>query len=106
MQIRETRLGPWVTVGGAVLALVGAAGVAWANSGDDGLATVRLKCRTFPTEIGAEVDTRDPGSPLGEWVVALEDRGWEVASIQWDVGQKVTGFPQGYTQVCLSPIRR
>ena len=99
MQIRGS-WAPWI-VGAA---LVSAVTFGVARAGETRGAGARLKCRTFPTAIGAEIDTRDPGSELGTWVLALEDRGWEVASVDWDVGQKATGFPQGYTQVCLTPV--
>jgi hypothetical protein len=108
MQVQQVRGVSLTTIGAALGALgIGLASGAWANAGDGAaIAQVRLKCRTFPTEIGAEIDTRDPASDVGDWVLGLEDRGWEVATVQWDVGQKVTGFPQGYTQVCVAPVRR
>ncbi|MEQ1506679.1 MAG: hypothetical protein ABMB14_30910 [Myxococcota bacterium] len=91
----------------AALGFTGLIGIAWADSTDGGPPSVadgRLKCRTFPTEIGAEIDTRDGDTPLGQWVIGLEDRGWTVANVAWEVGQKPTGFPQGYTHVCLAPV--
>ncbi|MEZ4241400.1 MAG: hypothetical protein R3F59_35660 [Myxococcota bacterium] len=100
------RIRAWsITLGVVVGALSAAAVGAWAAGEADPAPLLRLKCRTFPTDIGAEVDTRDPQSAVGQWVTGLEDQGWEVANVQWDVGQKATGFPQGYTQVCLVPVR-
>lgn len=64
----------------------------------------RLKCRAFPTEPSAEIDTRDPESDLGRWVLDHEDRGWRVHGVQWDIGQKPTGYPQGWVQICLTPL--
>jgi hypothetical protein len=92
----------------ALLAAVGLAvlGVAWA--GDPGSPSQpvipRLKCRSFPTDPGAEIDTRDPATDLGRWVLELEDRGWKVHEVDWEVGQKPTGFSQGYTHVCMIPV--
>jgi hypothetical protein len=113
------RIGRWaaVTIGIGIGIGIGIASGAGAAGGDDAgpgvgagaeaspVADVRLKCRTFPTEIGAEIDTRDGSSSLGQWVISLEDRGWEVASVDLAVGQKPTGFPQGYAIVCLQPLR-
>ena len=86
--------------------LMAGVGLAWADTTPDPgqtIAATRLKCRTFPTEAGAEIDTRDSASELGRWVIDLEDRGWSVHEIDWEVGQKPTGFPQGYTHVCMTP---
>ncbi|MEQ1570194.1 MAG: hypothetical protein ABMA64_31460 [Myxococcota bacterium] len=86
------------------LAIVGAAWAADpAPAPADEEMVPRLKCRSFQTDPGAEVDTRDPATELGRWVMALEDRGWRVHQVDWEVGAKQTGFPQGYTHVCLSP---
>lgn len=89
--------------------LMAGVGLAWADppapAPSAAVAETRLKCRTFPTDLGAEVDTRDTGTDLGRWVLDLEDRGWIVHTIDWEVGQKPTGFPQGYTHVCLTPVR-
>lgn len=101
-----------IGLGIAIGVCIASVGLAWADPGGDvdagevdgSIARARLKCRTFPTDIGAEVDTRDAGTPLGVWVLGLEDRGWQVATVQWEVGQKPTGFAQGYTHVCLAPV--
>lgn len=65
---------------------------------------VRLRCRTFATALDAEIDTRDSETDLGRWVVALEDQGWQVTSVDLEIGQKPTGFAQAWTQVCVAPI--
>ena len=88
--------------------LMAGVGLAWADPPAPGAAIVaetRLKCRTFPTDLGSEVDTRDTSTDLGRWVIELEDRGWIVHTIDWEVGQKPTGYPQGYSHVCLTPLR-
>jgi hypothetical protein len=63
----------------------------------------RVKCRSFPTETGAAVDTRDPATELGRWVIELEDQGWRVTDVDWEITQKPTGYPQAYTHICLTP---
>ena len=88
---------------GLVMASVGLAWAADPAGPPTTVAETRLKCRTFPTELGAEIDTRDVGTELGRWVLELEDRGWVVHEIDWEVGQKPTGFPQGFTHVCMVP---
>jgi hypothetical protein len=70
-------------------------------AGETGL---RLKCRAFQTALDAEIDTRDPEAELGQWVLDHEDRGWKVQTVQLEVGQKQTGFPQGWAYVCLRPL--
>jgi hypothetical protein len=88
------------------LATLGAGWAAGADGGSPEPVVPRLKCRSFPTDPGAEIDTRDPATEIGRWVISLEDRGWEVADVDWEIGQKPTGFPQGYTHVCMEPIPR
>lgn len=85
------------------IALVGATAWAATAGGSTGSVVPRMKCRSFPTDPGAEIDTRDAGSPIGQWVTGLEDRGWVVRDVDWEIGQKPTGFPQGYTHVCMVP---
>lgn len=90
----------------AVSAALIAVGALWSAPvlGADPAAPVpRMKCRAFPTDAGAEIDTRDAATELGRWVMKLEDQGWVVQGIDWEIGQKATGYPQGYTHVCLTP---
>jgi hypothetical protein len=72
----------------------------------------RLVCRTFEVDLrdgpGTEgatrgFDTADTAQPIGAWVHEMAERGWRLASVQLTVGQKPTGFPQGYQQVCVTP---
>lgn len=95
--------------GGAALALV-VLGIVWAapvgaepGPKPGSAALPRLKCKAFATDLAAETDSRDASTDLGRWVIEHEDRGWVVADIEWEVGQKPTGYPQGYTHVCLTP---
>lgn len=98
-------LSPRVLLAAAGLLLFG---LAWAGEGGvdltgDAPAPTRLRCRAFPVPLDAEVDTRDAATPLGQWVIGLEDQGWEVSSVDLAVGQKPTGFAQAYSHVCLAP---
>lgn len=64
----------------------------------------RLRCRTFPVALdGDGFDTDDGSQPIGAWVLQEERQGWSLHSVQLAVGQKTTGYPQGFQQVCLSP---
>jgi hypothetical protein len=85
------------------LVVVGALWSAPVRGADPTAPVPRLKCRAFPTDAGAEVDTRDAASDLGKWVMQHEDQGWVVDAVDWEIGQKATGYPQGYTHVCLTP---
>jgi len=89
-----------------IAGVVAILGIAWAAEAPASPEPVipRLKCRAFPTDPGAESDTRDSATDLGRWVMGLEDEGWQVHNVDWTVGQKPTGFPQGYTHVCMIPV--
>jgi len=80
-------------------------GLAWAAEPATEHAPKRLRCKSFASEPGAEVDTRDASTDLGRWVLALEDQGWEVATLELEVGPKPTGYAQAWTHVCVTPIR-
>jgi hypothetical protein len=90
-------------VAAAALFVVGVLWSAPVRGADPAAPVPRLKCRAFPTEAGAEVDTRDAATDLGRWVMQHEDQGWVVHGVEWEIGQKATGYPQGYTHVCLTP---
>ncbi len=93
--------------------IVGAAGTAVAAGPFHSSASDigdRLVCRTFSVELreGADelstgFDTADTAHPIGAWVQEMSERGWRIASVQLAVGQKPTGFPTGYQQVCVTP---
>ena len=95
-------------VGWAVLGAIGAglmlqgwstavAGPAWSGP--------RLVCKVFEADLTDEAgfDSSDAGHPIGAWVTEMEARGWGLHQVQLAVGQKHTGFPQGYQQVCVTP---
>jgi len=98
-------VGAGAFLGGTAVAS-GPYGVAAADIGE------RLVCRTFEVELrggpaaaeGARgFDTADTAHPIGAWLHEMGERGWRLASVQLAVGQKPTGFPQGYQQVCVTP---
>lgn len=65
----------------------------------------RLVCRAFSYDLksGSVVDTADRTSEIGQWVGSKEDEGWLLYSVDFETAQKPTGFPEGWTQVCLYP---
>ena len=67
----------------------------------------RILCRSFPYDPHAqpEIDTRDTTRAVGQWVVAQEDRGWQVRSVSPQVVVKATGALEAWAHVCVSPLR-
>lgn len=63
-----------------------------------------LRCRLFeaPLETSMVFDTSDANSQAGQWVKDQASRGWQVHSVQFSIGQKPTGYPVAYRQLCLS----
>jgi hypothetical protein len=62
-----------------------------------------LLCKLFETDVqqGMMVETSDRTTEVGQWVGEQEDAGWRLQSVDFEIGQKPTGYPQGYVQVCL-----
>jgi hypothetical protein len=62
-----------------------------------------LLCKLFETDVqqGSLLETSDRTTEVGQWVGEQEDAGWRFHSVDFEVGQKPTGYPQGYLQVCL-----
>jgi hypothetical protein len=104
---------------GAFLAGLGAArltpGLAWAQEpaeepliadAEDGFAP-RVMCRLFATDLeeGRVLETDDRTSEIGQWIGQRQAEGWQFYDMDFEVGQKPTGYPQGWTQVCLYPAR-
>lgn len=104
-----------------LFAATGVAGLAWATTSDSespvrsaatevptavarAISPRRFHCRVFTTSLDEPVDTRDRSMPVGRWVIDMEARGWQVHDVDFEVGQKPTGFSEGYIQVCLTPI--
>ena len=63
-----------------------------------------LLCRLFDTGVasGSMIESADRTTEVGQWVGEQQDDGWRLFSVDFEVGQKATGYPQGYLQVCLS----
>ena len=64
-----------------------------------------LRCRVFhvDSESGATWETTDRTVEVGQWVGEQEDGGWRLHDVDFEMGQKATGYPQGYVQVCVRP---
>ena len=74
--------------------------------GDSAAATPKQKCRLFQLqdlEHDRDLLTSDRTSEIGQWVGTQEDAGWLLYSIDFEVGQKATGYPLGLLYVCMSP---
>ena len=65
----------------------------------------RWSCRIFPGDPDKDrlLRTDDGTTEVGQWVREQETAGWRVVSVDFEVGQKATGYPQAWTQVCMSP---
>jgi hypothetical protein len=63
----------------------------------------RQVCRIFETDLRAPhvVDTDDRTSEVGQWVGQQRDAGLTTVTVDLEVGQKPTGYPQGYLSVCV-----
>lgn len=64
-----------------------------------------VECRVFATELaqgGFDVDLGDRTEEIGRWVRDRTDSGGIVTTIDFEVGQKATGYPQGWVQVCAT----
>jgi len=68
-------------------------------------ATRHLRCRAFqgPTDRDWVIDTSDRTTEPGQWVG--QQAGWEVESVDFEVGTKPTGYPSTWAQVCVSRAR-
>jgi hypothetical protein len=63
-----------------------------------------LRCKAFvgsPDRPGV-ADTSDRTTEIGQWVADGQTKGWEVATVDFEVGTKATGYPQPWVEVCLS----
>ena len=61
------------------------------------------RCAVFAVDVSRRsvVETSDPTTEVGQWIEDQE--GWVLASMDFEVGQKPTGYPAGWVQVCLEP---
>lgn len=67
----------------------------------------RLYCRPFRVPLeGAPsaIETNDQTTEIGQWL-KKEEMSYELFSIDFEIGQKATGYPEGWAHVCLSPRR-
>ena len=65
----------------------------------------RLVCRLFLLDVStaAAIDTADRTTEVGQWVGEQVDQGMMLHGVDFEVGQKSTGYPQGYLNVCVYP---
>jgi len=65
----------------------------------------RLVCRLFLVDVASDgdIDTADRTTEVGQWVGTHVDAGMMLHGVDFEVGQKSTGYPQGYLQVCVYP---
>lgn len=65
----------------------------------------RLYCRPFEVPLDgarAAMETNDRTTPMGRWI-ADEEASYLLHTIDFEVGQKPTGYPVGIAYVCLRP---
>lgn len=65
----------------------------------------RLVCRLFPVALDKPdtLNTADPTTEAGQWASAQAKSGLQFYSVDFEIGQKGTGYPEGFVQVCLYP---
>lgn len=65
----------------------------------------RLVCRVFTVDLRdpQTLDTSDGTTEIGQWVASQAAEGLTLYNVDFEVGQKATGYPQGYAYVCLYP---
>ena len=91
--------------------LLGAGAFAQAEEGvQEAISTVpeqvaQLRCRVFAVDVerGGAIETSDRTTEIGQWLGRQEDEQWRLHSVDFEMGVKKTGFPQGWVQVCVRP---
>lgn len=60
-------------------------------------------CKLFQADPTKDdvLDTDNNTTEAGRWVRGERKRGWSLAQLDFEVGQKSTGYPQGWTQICV-----
>ena len=48
------------------------------------------------------IETNDTTTEIGQWL-KKEEMSYELFSVDFEIGQKPTGYPEGWAHVCLSP---
>lgn len=63
-----------------------------------------IRCKLFARNLDTTslIDTSDATSEVGLWVASQAEQGWRVRSVDFETAQKSTGFPQGFTEVCVA----
>ena len=63
-----------------------------------------IQCKVFPLELDREmtVALNDATTEPGQWLKAQVDTGWVLHSMDFEVGQKPTGYPQGWLYLCVT----
>lgn len=65
-----------------------------------------LKCKGFNSDLGKSeqptIDTSDRLTEVGQWVGEQEDTGMSLHSVDFEVGQKASNYPQAWLYVCMS----
>lgn len=74
----------------------------------DGLSTPiegEFRCKIFVVPLDQEfsLETLDRTTEVGQWIGKQTDEGWELTLMDFEVGQKPTGYPQGYLYLCVGP---
>jgi hypothetical protein len=66
---------------------------------------VRQVCRLFPVNLDKDrdIDTASKTTEVGQWLAEREKEGLVLYTVDFDAAQKVTGYPQGWVQVCTVP---
>ena len=65
----------------------------------------RLYCRPFQVPLkglSSAFETNDRTTEIGQWI-EKEEQSYELFSIDFEIGQKPTGYAEGWVQICLSP---
>jgi hypothetical protein len=72
---------------------------------------VEIACRVFPINPddgqGGFFLSSDRTGPVGAWFGPLQDSGWVLDRVDYEVGVKSTGFPNPSVMVCaMRPLSR
>lgn len=63
-----------------------------------------IQCKVFPLALDREVTVslKDATTEPGQWLKGQVDAGWLLHSMDFEVGQKPTGYPQGWLYLCVT----
>ncbi len=95
-------------VGLGLAALTGWLGAQWvqpAQAQEGAAYNPKLVCKYFEVDLSNPqvLETADRTSEVGQWIGTREDDGWMLYTVDFETARKVTGYPQGWLQVCLYP---